>query len=70
MQNFPFRIETVELEQSWSEFIQMCVDHSRHPPLLEKGSMLFSLMIFLIYVGSTSCRRRIKPSQDFVSSKP
>ena len=70
MQNIPFRIETVKLKQSWNEFIHMCVEHSRQPPPLNKVTMLFSLMIFLVDVGSISCRRRIKPSQGFVSSKP
>ena len=70
MQNIPFKIETVELEKSWSESIQMCVDHSRQPPPLNKGIMWFSLMIFLVDAGSISCRIRIKPSKGFVSSKP
>ena len=58
MQNIPFRIKTVELEQSWSEFTQMFVDHSLQPPPLNKGTMLFLLMIFLVDVGSTLCKRR------------
>lgn len=46
MQNLPFRIGTVELEQSWSEFTQMYVEHSLQPPPLNKGTMLFLLTVF------------------------
>ena len=48
MQNIPFRIETVELEKSWSEFTHMFLDHSLQAPPLNKGTMLFLLMIFLV----------------------
>ena len=51
-----------KLEQPWSEFTQMFVDHSLQPPLLNKGTILFLLMIFLVDAGSTLCKRRIKPS--------
>ena len=53
MLNIPFRIETIELEQSYSEFTHMFVDHSLQPPLLNKGTMLFLLMILIVDVGST-----------------
>jgi len=48
----------------------MYVDHYLQPPLLNKGTMLFSLMIFLVDVGSTLLRRRIRTSLGFVSLKP
>ena len=62
MRNIPFRIKTVELEKSRSRFTQLLVDHSLQPPPLNNGIMLFLLMIFLIDVGSTLCKRRIRTS--------
>jgi len=37
--SLPFMIETVEQRISLSEFILMCVDHSRWHPLRSKGIM-------------------------------
>jgi hypothetical protein len=58
--SIPFMIGDGRAGAFWREFIQMCVDllYSLHQKNI--GIMLFLLMIFLVNVGSTSCRRRIK----------
>jgi len=62
MLNLPFRIGIVELEQFWSEFIQMYVGPSLQPSPRSEGTMLFLLMIFLVDIVSNLCKRSIKPS--------
>ena len=47
----------------------MCVGHSQKHAWPNTCIMLYLLMTFLENVGYVSCRKRIKPSQSFVSLK-
>ena len=65
----PFMRRITVLQWSWREFTQMCVDLSWLLQQQNTGVMLYFLMTILIDDGSSSCIRREKHSQSFVSLK-
>ena len=65
----PFMRRRTVLRWSWREFTQTCVDHSWLLQQKNTCIMWYLLMIILVDVGSSSCRRREKNSQSSVSLK-